>query len=469
MEARSLAAEEKAELVEDAQFEFHPYPQGYEVTPPYPTYSKGVVATGVPRRCKSQNIYVRQCSGSSNAGRILLVQFSTALLQNGRVLGAFDSYYDRLYSHLEGYYRSTDFWELPQWQAHIAQSMPQADHYTVRDPSEAIEFLRSAGYKHIAFSSLNVAVPSILEICKAVPEQSIVVGGYSDMSVYDSFPNVTVYSSVQAFVEAEGLEYRLGYDYRHFSGTRIVPRLTLSEGCWHCCTFCCVPRSVVGKSRVEVMQQVEGICGHLKSSLVYLNDKTFGQSSNHVWLPELYERLCSGNPEFKGFIVQTTASQMQKFTPEFLRASGIRYVELGIESVNDSILRVYKKPASEALITEAACILRDLGIKLIANIMIGLPGETESTYAHTLSWLKKNRDIISHVNAYSLALYADSELGQTLPVLTPADRDENQFEKSWMSDITPHRNFIAQLLQFANEQIDRPSTRESSDDGCQIS
>ena len=39
-----------------------------------------------------------------------------------------------------------------------------------------------------------------------------------------------------------------------------------------------------------------------------------------------------------------------------------------------------------------------------------MPGETEATYRHTLDWLETNADVVSHVNVYNLAVYADSAL-----------------------------------------------------------
>lgn len=433
--------------------------QGAKVSTPFPTYAhatsakpKGATSNITPGPGK--NIWVRQSANPSNANRTLMVQFSSDLLQGKRAKDNADAYYDKLYKNREGYHRPDDFWELPQWQAHLANSMPNADHYTVRDPEEAIRFANEAGYKNVAFSALDVNRDFVKNFATNY-KGNVIVGGYTDMNHFAGLPNVKVHSTIEDFVKSEGGQYNPGYDYRHFSGTKTIPRLTLSDGCLHKCAFCCVPKKVTEKSREEVMQQVDAFAKHLPSDLIYLNDKTFGQAPNHAMLPEIYQRIKAQNPNFKGFVVQTTAAQVHKMDPEFLKKAGIRHAEIGVESFNDPILRAHKKPATEALIEESAQKLRQAGIGLIPNIMVGLPGENEQTYQKTMDWLNRNRDIVSHVNAYNLALYDDSELGKQIGVLSDADKDENRIDKSFHADPRVHRNFHDALFKYASGQLDK--------------
>ena len=433
-------------------------PKGSHITSAHASYPeasaakpKGIEAPG------GKNLWVKQSKHPSNEGRTLMVQFSSDLLQGKRERDSSDDYYDKLYSKREGYHRLADTWEVPQWAAHLAHSMPEADHYTVRDPAEAAKFFNESGYQNLAFSALDVNKDFIKELAKSFKGQ-VHVGGYTDMSAFHGIGNIQVHPDMRSFVESQGGQYRPGYDYRHFSGAKVIPRLTLSDGCRHNCTFCCVPKQVTEKDHDEILQQADAFADHLPSELIYLNDKTFGQAPNHAMLPELYQRIKARNPAFKGFVIQTTAAQMKRFTPEYLKQAGIRHVELGIESVNDPILKAHKKPANEALIEEAAQKLRTAGVSLIPNIMVGLPGENGQTYQRTLDWLTRNKDIISHVNAYNLALYDDSELGKkmgSLGVINENDRDENQQTKSWMQDPAVHHDFNRRLVEFASGQLDQ--------------
>jgi DnaJ-class molecular chaperone len=432
---------------------------GSKHTSPHQTYQQASQAKPKPPQgfkspTQDQNLWVRQHPSGSNSNRVLMVQFSSDLLQGNRQRDDSDAYYDKLYANREGYDRPQDFWEIPQWQAHLAHSVPNADHLTVRNPEEAARMIKDAGYSHVAFSALDVNKDFIKQLAQAVPTQKIAVGGYTDMSHFAGLNNVKVHPDMRSFVEEFGLPYNPGHDYRHFQGTPTIPRLTLSDGCRHQCTFCCVPKKVEEKSTDEVMQQVESISKHLPTKLIYLNDKTFGQADNHKLLPQIYQKIKEKNPNFKGFVIQTTAAAMKNMTPDFLKAAGIRHVELGVETFNDPILRAHKKPASEKLLEEAAGKLRQAGVSLIPNIMVGLPGENQETYGRTLNWLDRHKDIISHVNAYNLALYQDSELGRNLEAKTDADRDENQAIKSWMVDPQVHRDFSDQLFRYGSQQLD---------------
>jgi len=144
----------------------------------------------------------------------------------------------------------------------------------------------------------------------------------------------------------------------------------------------------------------------LDSPLIYLDDKTFGQAVNHVLLPEIaarFRRIMSYG--FQGFIIQTTAAQIIHKSEEFFRESGIKYVEIGVESYNNDILGAMNKPAREMTIQAAVSKLKRLGIQVVANVMIGLPGETAETYNKTLSWLLDNKSAISHLNIYTYVDY----------------------------------------------------------------
>ena len=430
--------------------------QGSAITAPAPTYDIATQSKG-----PHKNLWARDASTPSNKSRTLMVQFSSDLLKpQGVPKTNLDQSYDKLYSQRAGYHRPQDFWEVPQWVSHLAHSVPESDFYTVRDPAEAIKFFNEAGYKNLAFSSLDVNKDHIRSIAQNYPGH-IAIGGYTDTSHFQGLPNVTVHPTMRSFVESEGRQYIPGYDYRHFAGTKTIPRLTLSDGCRHKCSYCTIPKKIEEKSRDEVMQQLESFAKHLPSDLIYLNDKTFGQAKNHEMLPEIYDRIKAANPDFKGFIIQTTAAQMGRFTPDFLKRSGIKHVELGVESFNDPILKAHKKPANEKIIQDAADKIRAMGGSLIPNIMVGLPGEDQNSYKHTLEWLDKNKDIISHVNSSNIAVYNNTDLSNQLKDLVEGDRDQNVVGKSWQDDPRVHQQFSDSLALFNHQQLDNQAMNKA--------
>lgn len=426
---------------------------GATVTVPTWTYQDGVNIRSKDVGAIDRNIWVKQAKEPENSNRILLIQFSDSLI-SGDTAPEATQYFDALYNMRAGYDRPADFWEIPQWQAAIKYNIPEADHYIVRDIDEAVKFLNAAGYKTVAFSAMDANASLIHRIAQDY-KGDIAIGGYTDLGQFSKYPNVKTFDSVEQFVKSQNKPYAEGYDYSGFNGTKTVPRLTLSTGCLHSCAFCMQPREIVESPKETIIQQAESIATNFNPRLIYINDKTFGQAANYTMLPELYIAIKRKAPNFEGFVIQTTAAQMRKLTPEFINNAHIKYIELGLESYNDNILKEVHKPANEKLIQEAADKIRQTDAILIPNIMVGLPGETAETYDRTLKWLRSNSDIISHVNVYNLVPYYQTEIAKRLKAQTARDFDENSPRKSWMDDPSVHENAYRDIIYFGRTMLGR--------------
>jgi len=431
--------------------------QGGTSTQPYPTYHE---ASG-----DQTNPWVRRSvdpansASPTNENRLLMVQFASDLINKGatEVKDDASNYYDKLYSGVRpGYARMQDFWEIPQWHGFVARNFPDADVYVVRDMEQAKQFLNDAKYGRVTFSALDVNKHLIRDLA-ANYQGHIDVGGYVAPGTFSDLPNVKWHDSMESLTKDAGVEYRGGADYRHYAGSDVIPRLTMSKGCLHKCAFCTIEKQLVMPSSDDITQQADAIA-QLGSKLVYLNDKTFGQAKNYQDLAELNTRMKEKNPNFQGFVVQTTAAQLGKIPSEWLAKSGIKYVEIGVESYNDPILKAMHKPATESLINKTVDKLRQNNITMIPNILIGYPGETAETYAHTLQFLQDNRDIISHANIYNLALYENTELGKTMTTASPGDFNENVLEKSFHKDPALHQQFAGDLYGMASKLLEAKPT-----------
>ena len=423
-----------------------------EVTPRSMTYTEAARRTGGGTR----NLWIKRENGE-NSNRVLLVQFSSKLLSSA----AFESpeakrYYDSVYENVPGYERAEDFWEVPTWMAHMAGAFRNSDVYVVRNVDEARHFLNEAGYGGVFFSALDANKDLIKGLAQNYGGR-VFVGGYVRRQEFDDQPNVTWFDTIGEAAGAFGVEPGEGPDYRHFEGTAVIPRLCMSTGCAYDCAFCTVEKQVKTMPKDEIDRNVKAILANLEGDLVYLNDKTFGQAPNYTYLRELNQRIKAARPSFKGFIVQTTATQFLKMPDDFLRDSGIRIVEIGVESYNDDILKSIRKPHRVTHIDQAVARLRTLGIKFVPNIIIGLPGETKESYERTLKFLRNNEDIISHVNVYALALYDQARLKDEMGLenLNAADVNENVIRKSFQKDPELHEWFANEVYQFGTQQAER--------------
>ena len=369
--------------------------------------------------------------------KLLLVQFNSSMLTQDEDTQA-KAYYDKLYRTQPGYHRYGPTWEIPGWMAEMAYNFPEADVMFADTMADIFDKMQD--YDDLAFSALDCN-KHLIKTVACNFKGDVFVGGYCDRGYFTHIPNIIWCGSIWEMCLWYPVNYKPGVDYRHFAGAKTIARLTMSKGCSNRCKFCVVPNGAEPISMDVVAQQLYAI-KRLDSPLIYIGDKTFGQVPNSRFLPRLYEAYLSWDSRFDGFIIQTTASQLLKLDDDFLLASGIRYVELGVESYNNEILRVMNKPATEKTIQAAVDKLKRLGIKVIANIMIGLPGENKYTYANTINWLYNNIAAISHMNVYTYVDYSDTD-----------SKDENRGGDSELD-----KSFAAAIYDFGNEALDEGIT-----------
>jgi hypothetical protein len=130
--------------------------------------------------------------------------------------------------------------------------------------------------------------------------------------------------------------------------------------------------------------------------------------------------------------------------PSFLRECveiGVAYVEFGVETADEALLREYRKPFRLRHLETAMEYARDLGIRVIPNIIIGFPGDD---YVATLDWASAHRDQIAAVNINWLAVHHGNER-RTLGIAprSVVDRDQNSDAKSWLTATDIERGWCA--------------------------
>ena len=369
---------------------------------------------------------------------ILFCQFSTNFINKDTIPDISGVYYNSIYTQkkIDGYYKGADFWEIPLWIAEIAGSLPQAvkNLYIVKDISGAVDYINNSPADYILFSVLDINKNYILEIIKQCQNKNFIVGGYVDFTDFKSFKNVNIIENIPALCKFLKVEYKYNLDFTLFKGMKIIPRLTLSNGCLNVCKFCSIPKEIKTTSYRDILKQVKSF-KDLSFKLVYLNDKTFGQAKNYILLGKLYKRIKKHNPDFKGFIIQTTTSQVIK--PDFIRefpGLHIFAVELGIESFNNDILRELKKPQNIEIILRAIKILKSLNVKIIGNFVIGFLNETKKSYNNTLQFIRENKENFYLLNIYNLAIYKNTELSREINSTGKNDFNELSREKSFYND-----------------------------------
>ncbi len=157
------------------------------------------------------------------------------------------------------------------------------------------------------------------------------------------------------------------------------------RGCPYTCVFCShnTGRIIRSRSLDSVKGEIEWLYKDFKPREIYIEDETFG--INPLRTRELLSWLADFNKD-KGIVfkAQTRIDKVSEGLMTMMKKAGFEYVELGVESGDDGVLKKSSKGITVAKIKEAVAIIKQAGLKTWLNFIIGLPGESESSIRNTM-------------------------------------------------------------------------------------
>ena len=376
--------------------------------------------------------------------KILFVQFANSMFTRH---DSCDNYWYTFYKKWEneGYYMGKETFEIPKWIAEIAyfsDSYEKELLWCHHSTEEVIDKINGNVYDFVLFSLMNANQHFIKSIVEQCPKQRFVIGGYNDKFLKmlgETFDNVIICDTTKHTADALGCKFKFGTDYSLFKNERTIPRLTLSYGCYNQCKFCIVPHGKVIDVSKEVINQQAVSFGDLDYHLIYIDDKTFGQSQNYKSLHQITKVL--NNKEFNGYIVQTTSGMICTHGESFSEI-GVKVAEIGLETFNDEILRKYAKPSSEKLVCRAIEAAKRYKLMLLPNIIVGLPEETEKTYTRTYDFLMpllKRGEVIG----MNPAIYTDYNNDENLGEIDFLQDEKTELHRKWWNKFN---NTAAEIL-----------------------
>lgn len=164
-----------------------------------------------------------------------------------------------------------------------------------------------------------------------------------------------------------------------------------SRGCPNRCAFCAEHLvSGVGvrfHSLDYVMEQVSFACERLGVQAVHFEDDTLGADRERLLA------ICEAMQR-KGFhkrLKWDCLMRVDQAQPELLatmKAAGCIQIEYGFESGSDEALKRVGKNATVEQNRRAVSLTREAGIRIFADIMVGLPGETREDLKATVRFLR---------------------------------------------------------------------------------
>jgi len=162
-----------------------------------------------------------------------------------------------------------------------------------------------------------------------------------------------------------------------------------TRGCHYNCFFCgshkIWSRKVRFRSPVNIVREIKGL-QKKGLKLVRFIDDTFGVNRQYINdLCSTIKKYCPGLKWSCLFHVRLVDSQ----TISLMKEAGCCSIEIGIESGNNEILNVMRKCITIEEALSACSIIKNHGIDVYADFMVGFPQETEDTLSDTLAAMRK--------------------------------------------------------------------------------
>ena len=174
-----------------------------------------------------------------------------------------------------------------------------------------------------------------------------------------------------------------GAYYRQFP---VAPIVT-SRGCPFQCTFCaaeCVSGRKVRRRSVEnVVSEIEMLRDRYGVREIHIEDDNFTGKKEYVLaFCEALRRRVPGISWTcpNGVRVDTLDREMLAA----MKASGLYFLSVGVESGSDRILKKMKKSLTVGRIEEKVRLVRETGIEVSGFFMLGFPGETLAEMEETI-------------------------------------------------------------------------------------
>ena len=170
--------------------------------------------------------------------------------------------------------------------------------------------------------------------------------------------------------------------------------LIAGRGCKYNCNYCQpAERIMFGKKvRRRSVSNVIDELTYLKENFAFnsfmIHDDCL--TEDREWIIEFCKSY--KEKEFnKPFVIQSRADIIcrNRDMIETLYDAGLRLAIIGFESGSNRILKFLRKGCTRELNLEAARICHEIGIKIWANYMLGLPTETKSEALETLSMIEE--------------------------------------------------------------------------------
>ena len=227
---------------------------------------------------------------------------------------------------------------------------------------------------------------------------SCIENGNNDLSVIDglAFRNANkdiVWSYSDRIANLDLLPHP---NCKHFARAKVY-NIIATRGCPYSCVFCmrAMGKKVRKRSVDNIISEMENAIKYLSPKQFVFYDETFTVDKKFV------HRLCDeiidrGIRDKIKWVAMTRADTIDDSTMKKMKDAGLIYIEFGVESGNDEVLKRIKKGISKQEASYAVNLAKKHDIRVGCDFILGHPYETLDTALDTIRFASElNADIIN--------------------------------------------------------------------------
>lgn len=223
----------------------------------------------------------------------------------------------------------------------------------------------------------------------------------------------------------------------------MIPFYIPHAGCPQQCIFCNQHRIAAHEApafAVDIEATIEEYIGNKRNDK-YWEVAFYGGSFTALpaelqesLLKPAYEALQAGRID--GIRCSTRPDALEQDAIDRLKAYGVKTVEIGVQSMDDEILKNSKRGHTATQVVEAVERLKANGITVGIQLLPGLPGETWQTLVHTAVAIAKTEPDFGRI--YPVLVIEDTELadqvksGEYTPLTTEQAVAYSAFLKTYL-------------------------------------
>lgn len=189
--------------------------------------------------------------------------------------------------------------------------------------------------------------------------------------------------------------------YRDFFSNRTLGILTTSRGCPFACHYCSSGSSEYRPFPIE--HTIGAMRRYRDMGVQYIEfwDETFNPNKKRI--REFAKALADANLGIAWSIRGAVVQHVDVDTMRTLREHGLRMIQFGVETSDPQLLRFLNKKVDRERIAAAFDTCHRVGLRTVANMIIGIPGQTRAQIDEDFRFLRNIAPTYVSINHYNWA------------------------------------------------------------------